>query len=236
MEFRKGKLLHDGKNKKVYSTNDPDHLIIHFKDDTSNKEEEKRGTIKKWGEHNVAISSFLFKLLETYNIHNHFVQVLKPNDMLVKKLEIIPLKVVMRNAAAGGICKRYGLIEGETLSFPILELYFKDDKRSDSMVNMDYVCVFGYATHEEMRIIDKIARKINVVLKSFFDRRDLKLLDLKLEFGRHKDQILLGDEISPNTCRIWDAWTGEKLGKDRFHSEKDDIEKVYQEVRKRICQ
>ena len=235
MEIRKGKLLNEGKAKKMYATNDPDRVIMHFKDDATAFDGDKKGTIKKKGEHNVAISTVLFKFLESYQIHTHFVQVLKPNEILVKKLEIIPVEVVMRNIAAGSLCKRYGIKEGELLTYPILELYLKDDSLHDPMINVDHACAFGYALPDEMQTIDRIARKINAVLKSFFSRRELQLVDFKLEFGRHDGDILLGDEISPDTCRFWDASTGEKLDKDRFRFELGNVEGAYEEVRSRIC-
>lgn len=232
MELRKGKLLYEGKTKKLYSTNDPERLIFHFKDEA---DDDKGKIIKNKGSYNNTISSSLFKFLEGYHIQTHFVQVLRPNEMLVKKMEIIPIKVVVWNFASGTLSKRYGISKGKLLTYPILEYYLKDNKLRDPMINMDHACAFGYANPEEMQSIDRITRKINAVLKSFFDRRDLKLVDFELEFGRYRDQILVGDEISLDTCHLWDVQTGESQPKECLRLNSDNIEETYEELKSRLC-
>jgi len=232
--LKKQELIYEGKAKRLYATTDPELLIQEFKDDATAFDGKKKAQIKGKGAINNQISAFLFQYLESYNVSTHFVKTLSETEMLIRKLEMIPVEVVMRNIAAGSLCERYGLEEGKELGYPILEYYLKNDELHDPMINEYHACAFGYATPDEMRFIGRLASKINAVLKAFFIRRDLKLVDLKLEFGRYKGKVILGDEISPDTCRLWDAKTGEKLDKDRFRHDLGGVEEAYQEIRQRV--
>jgi len=232
--LKKGKLLYEGKAKKLYETSSPDLLIQYFKDDATAFDGTKKAVIKNKGVINNKISSHIFQYLENYHIPTHFEKILSDREMLIKKLEIIPLEVVMRNIASGSLCKRYGIEEGRELESPILELYYKNDALHDPLMNEYHVRALGLATQEELDTISRMARKINAVLSSFFERRNLRLVDFKLEFGRYRNKILVGDEISPDTCRLWDMETGEKLDKDRFRFDPGDVERAYEEVYNRI--
>ncbi len=227
-------LLHEGKAKKVWSTEDQDMIIQEFKDDATAFDGKKKGKINNKGVINNDISAHLFKYLENYYVPTHFIKKLNERQMLCKKLDIIPIEVVMRNVAAGSLCKRYNIEEGKVLETPVMELYLKDDDLGDPLMNEYHAYAFNLATPEEIRTIVRLSTKINAVLKSFFERRGLKLVDFKLEFGRHKKQILLGDEISPDTCRFWDIDSNEKMDKDRFRFDMGKVEEAYEEVRKRI--
>ena len=235
MDVKKGKLLIEEKVKKVYSTNEPDYLILHFTDKVATVRSGKEETIRNKGAHNNAISSFLFKLLGGYHIRTHFVDVLKPDEMLVKKLDIIPIKVMVWNFAGSTFSKRYGIQKGEALSCPVVELYLKNSKLRDPMINVDHACAFGYATPEEMQTIDQVARKTNVVLKSFFERRKFKLINFKLEFGRYQNKIFLSDEISPDTFSLIDMQEGKTKNKEPLNLAQDEIQEAYEELRNRIC-
>ncbi|NOY78894.1 MAG: phosphoribosylaminoimidazolesuccinocarboxamide synthase [Calditrichaeota bacterium] len=232
--MKKGELLYEGKAKKLYATDNPDMVIQEFKDDATAFNGKKKGTIKDKGVVNNKISAFIFEFLESYHVPTHFEKVLSDREMLVKKLDIIPVEVVMRNIATGSLVKRYGLEEGKELDYPVLEFYLKDDELNDPMINEHHAVAFGLATPDEMETISRYATKINAILKSFFIRRKIRLIDFKLEFGRFKDRILLGDEISPDTCRFWDLETGEKLDKDRFRQDLGRVEEAYQEMLNRI--
>ena len=235
MDVKKGKLLIEGKVKKVYSTNEPDYLILHFTDNVVAAHSGEEGTIKNKGIHNNAISSLLFKLLGGYHIRTHFVDVIKPNEMLVKKLDIIPIKVEMWNFARGKFSKRYGIQKGEALNFPVVEFYLKSSKLRDPMINIDHASALGYAKPEEMQALNKIARKVNAVLKSFFDRREFRLINFKLEFGRYQDKIFLSDEISPDTFSLIDMQEGETKGKAPLDVPQGKITIAYEKLKTRIC-
>lgn len=232
--MKKGELLYEGKAKKMYATDDPDFVIQEFKDDATAFNGKKKGTIKNKGIVNNKISAFIFEFLESYHIPTHFEKVLSDREMLVKKLNIIPVEVVMRNIATGSLVKRYGLEEGKELEYPVLEFYLKNDALDDPMINEHHAVAFGLATPGEMDTISRYGTKINAILKSFFIRRKIRLVDFKLEFGRFKDRIVLGDEISPDTCRFWDLDTGEKLDKDRFRQDLGGIEEAYKEILSRV--
>ncbi|NIR52773.1 phosphoribosylaminoimidazolesuccinocarboxamide synthase [candidate division KSB1 bacterium] len=235
MSVKKKQKLYEGKAKIVYETDKEDLLIQEFKDDATAFDGAKKGKIKSKGVVNNQISSFLFNYLDSYHVPTHFVSTRSDNSMVIRKLEMIPVEVVMRNIATGSLVKRYGVEEGKELEQPVLEYYLKDDEKHDPMVNEHHVVSFGHATQDELKQIERFAYKINAVLKAFFFRRDLKLVDFKLEFGRNKNgKIVLGDEISPDTCRFWDAQTDEKLDKDRFRQDLGKIEEAYQEVRNRV--
>jgi len=232
--LKKEELLYEGKAKKIFATDDPDLVIQEFKDDATAFNGKKKGTIRDKGVVNNKISAFIFEFLESYHVPTHFENVLSDREMLVKKLDIVPVEVVMRNIATGSLVKRYGLEEGKELDYPVLEFYLKNDDLNDPMINEHHAVAFGLATPDEMETISRYATKINAILKSFFIRRKIRLIDFKLEFGRFKDRILLGDEISPDTCRFWDLETGEKLDKDRFRQDLGGVEEAYQEMLNRI--
>lgn len=233
-KIQKKELLYEGKAKKIFLTESEDKLIQEFKDDASAFDGSKKGVIVKKGEINNAISSFLFDYLENYHIPTHFLEVLSANQMLVRKLDIIPVEVVLRNVAAGSLCARYKIPEGTVMEYPILEYYLKSDELHDPMINEYHAYAFGHASPDETKAINRIASKVNAILKSFFDRRNLVLVDFKLEFGKKGSEIFLADEISPDTCRIWDKKTHKKLDKDRFRHDMGGVEKAYAELRDRI--
>lgn len=234
MKLTKGALRYEGKAKKVYETEDDQVYIVSYKNDATAFNGQKKGTIEGKNRVNNLMSAKLFELLEEKGIETHFVKVLEDHEMLVKRLEIIPVEVIVRNVAAGGMAKKLGLKEGRPLSKPVVEYSFKSDELSDPMINDDHIAVLNLATEEEMRTIKEMALKINEVLKGFFSERELKLVDFKLEFGRCQGKVLLGDEISPDTCRLWDEKTGERLDKDRFRRDLGSVEESYQEVLERV--
>jgi phosphoribosylaminoimidazole-succinocarboxamide synthase len=233
-KYQKKELLYEGKAKKLFLTNDDDKLIQEFKDDASAFDGAKKGTISNKGQINNDISSYLFEYLENYHIPTHFLDRLTAKEMLVRKLEIIPIEVALRNVAAGSLSARYKIPEGTVMEYPVLEYYLKNDELHDPMINEYHAYAFGYATPDETKAINRIASKVNAILKSFFDRRNLVLVDFKLEFGKRGPEIYLADEISPDTCRIWDKKTHKKLDKDRFRHDMGGVEKAYQELRDRI--
>ncbi len=234
-KVKKKKKLYEGKAKIVYETDNEDLLIQEFKDDATAQDGKKKGKIKAKGSMNNQISGQLFTFLESYHIATHFVSQFSDTAMVVSRLRMIPVEVVMRNIATGSLVKRYGVEEGKELEHPILEFYLKDDAKHDPMINQDHVISFGYATEDEIRQIKRVTQKINAVLKSFFYRRNLLLVDFKLEFGRNKSgKLRLGDEISPDTCRFWDIDSGEKLDKDRFRHDLGNVEQAYREIFARV--
>jgi len=236
MKIKKGRMIYEGKAKKIYKTEDPDLYVQHFKDDATAFNAKKRGTIVGKGIMNNRISERLFKLLEGEGVPTHFVDRPTDRDMVVKKLDIVPVEVVIRNVIAGSMSKRLGIPEGTKAKKPILEFYYKADALDDPLINDDTAVALGWATTKELNTIKAMARKVNSVLRKFFDKRGLMLVDFKLEFGRHKGKILLGDEICPDTCRLWDKKTMEKMDKDRFRRDLGKVEEAYQEVCKRVCE
>ena len=232
--MNKIKLLHEGKAKKVFLTDDSDLVIQEFKDDATAFNNKKKGTISNKGIVNNAISCKHFTYLAENGVPTHFVEKLSDRDMLCKYLKIIMVEVVVRNVAAGSLVKRYGFQEGTRLENPIIELYLKDDDLDDPLMNESHAVALGLATYEELETLKEQAARINTLMKGFFADRKLNLVDFKLEFGRHKGQILLGDEISPDTCRFWDLDTGEKMDKDRFRFDLGGVEDAYSEVEKRV--
>lgn len=232
--MKKGKQIYEGKAKKLFETDDKDLYIQEFKDDATAFDATKRGTIRDKGIVNNRISSILFKLLEQKGIRTHFVKLLNERDMLVKRLEIVPVEVTIRNVVAGGMAKMLGLEEGIRLKEPVLEYHYKNDKLHDPLFNEYHIKALELASDKELDAIKKYSFKINEILKEFFSKKNLELVDFKLEFGRHKGRILLGDEISPDTCRLWDIKTQKKMDKDRFRRDLGDIEETYQEVLKRV--
>jgi phosphoribosylaminoimidazole-succinocarboxamide synthase len=231
---QKGALLYEGKAKKVFATDNPDWIIQEFKDDATAFNALKKGQISGKGIINNLLSAHLFKLLETFGMRTHFVDTLSEREMLSKKLDIIKIEVVMRNIAAGSLVKRYALTEGDALPLSICELYLKNDALGDPLINDDHAAMMNLATPDDLLFIKQTASKINAVLVDYFLQRNLKLVDFKLEFGKHHGTILLGDEISPDTCRLWDKDTNKKLDKDRFRFDLGDVEGAYQEVKQRL--
>ena len=226
--------IYEGKAKILYETDEPDLLIQYFKDDATAFDATKRGTIKEKGVYNNKISTILLGLLEKQGISTHLVKVLDERSMLIKRVEIIPIEVTIRNIVAGGMSKLLGLEEGIVLDSPVLEYHYKDDSLHDPLINDYHIQALKLADPKEMAIIKEDSFKINQILKDFFIKRDLILVDFKLEFGRFKGKILLADEISPDTCRLWEKTSGKKLDKDRFRRDLGEIEEAYQEVLRRI--
>ena len=233
--MEKTQLMYEGKAKKVYATNDPDYCIVEYKDDATAFNGLKKGTITGKGVVNNRMSNFMFKLLAEKGIPTHFVEELNDRETVVKHVKIVPLEVIIRNKAAGSMAKRLGLEEGTELKCPVLEFSYKDDALGDPMINDSHAVAIGAATQEEIDTIRKMALEINKYMIEFFESVNVELIDFKLEFGKTKDgQILLADEISPDTCRFWDIKTHEKLDKDRFRRDLGGVEEAYAEMMRRI--
>lgn len=234
--MNKKEQLYEGKAKKVFATDNPDLVIQEFKDDATAFNNKKKGTIADKGVVNNAISCKLFTLLEQHGIRTHLVEKLSEREMLCRHLDIIKAEVVVRNIAAGSLVRRYGFTEGTVLECPIVEFYLKDDELDDPLMIEAHAVALGVGTFEELAHLKAQAEAINTVLRAFFAERKLKLVDFKLEFGRHHGEILLGDEISPDTCRFWDLETNEKLDKDRFRFDLGSVEEAYSEVERRVLE
>lgn len=226
--------LYEGKAKKVYLTTDPDVVLVSYKDDATAFNGIKKGTIKGKGVVNNVCSNHLFKLLESKGIATHYVEQINERETYVKKVQIVPLEVIVRNIAAGSLSKRLGIPEGKKLACTVLEFSYKNDELGDPMINDYHVYAMELATKEEVDKIKEMALKINDILSDYFKEIGIELIDFKLEFGRYKGDIILADEISPDTCRFWDTKTGEKLDKDRFRRDLDDVDKGYREIKKRM--
>lgn len=227
-------MIYEGKAKKVYSTDDKDKVVVYYKDDATAFNGEKKGSIEDKGVLNNNITSALFKLLEKYGVKTHFLEKLNDREQLCRKVQIVPLEVIVRNVAAGSMAKRYGLKEGFELKTTVFELSYKNDDLGDPLINDYHAVAIGLTTFDELKSIYNTAAKVNEVLKDFFIKQNIRLIDFKLEFGRFNDEILLADEISPDTCRFWDAITGEKLDKDRFRRDLGNVKEAYVEILKRI--
>ncbi len=227
-------LLYEGKAKSIYATDEPELVIQHFKDDATAFNGEKKGTIPNKGAMNNQISARVFHFLKENGIKTHYIATLNENEQLVKKLAIIPIEVVVRNVVAGSLAKRMGKEEGFELDDPVVELYYKDDSLGDPMINRFHVHSFKIADLEHIRVMEVEAQRINNMLWTFFDERGILLVDFKLEFGLHKGELLLGDEISPDSCRFWDKETNEKLDKDRFRRDLGKVEESYRDVMDRV--
>ncbi len=226
--------IYEGKAKILYNTNDPDFVIQYFKDDATAFNAAKKGTIENKGVFNNKISTKIFEYLKSEGVPSHFEKHLSDREMLVKKVEIVPIEVIIRNKAAGSFCRNYGAEQGVELSSPVLEYCYKCDEFNDPLMNEYHIQVLNLATPEELEVIKNYTFKINALMKQFFAKLNLDLVDFKIEFGRCKGEIILADEISPDTCRIWEAGTGKKLDKDRFRHDMGDIEEAYQEVLNRV--
>ncbi|HEX2986440.1 MAG TPA: phosphoribosylaminoimidazolesuccinocarboxamide synthase [Caproiciproducens sp.] len=232
--MKKCEQLYEGKAKKVFATDDPKYCIVDYKDDATAFNGQKKGTITGKGVVNNKMSNYLFKLLEEKGIKTHFVKELSDRETLVKKVNIVPLEVIVRNKAAGSLAKRLGLEEGTPMRIPVLEFSYKNDELGDPMVNEYHILAAGFASKEDVDTISGMALKINEILKEFFLSVNIELIDFKLEFGRFENEIILADEISPDTCRFWDVHTHEKLDKDRFRRDLGGVEEAYAEVMRRI--
>ena len=226
--------IYEGKAKILYEGPEPGTLIQYFKDDATAFNAQKRGTIIGKGVVNNQISAHLFMLLEREGVPTHFVKQLSEREMLVRRLSIIPLEVTMRNIVAGGMAKSLGLEEGIVLEQPVFEWHYKSDALGDPLINDDHVFALGAATADELAHIRGQSERVNDILTRYFAQRNIDLVDFKLEFGRFHDQILLGDEISPDTCRFWEKGTKRKLDKDRFRRDLGDVEAAYQEMLNRV--
>ena len=229
-----GEKLYEGKAKIVYQTNRRDAIIQYFKDDATAFNALKRGTIVGKGVVNNRMSAALFERLEGAGIPTHYLETLSDREMLCRRLDIIKIETIVRNVVAGSLAKRTGLEEGTPVREPIVELYYKSDPLGDPMLNDDHVRMLRLATPRELTWMRRTALRINRVLKPHLARRGLLLVDFKLEFGRAKGRLYLGDEISPDTCRLWDATTRERLDKDRFRRDMGGVEEAYQEVYRRL--
>ncbi|MGI5891609.1 MAG: phosphoribosylaminoimidazolesuccinocarboxamide synthase [Bacillota bacterium] len=233
--MKKLQMLYEGKAKKVYKTDDPILAWLEYKDDATAFNGEKKGTIMGKGELNNKISAIFFDLLAQNGVPSHFVELKSDNEQVVKILKIIPVEVVVRNIAAGSLAKRLGLEEGTVLPKTILEWYYKNDDLGDPLINDYHIAALELATPNQMAQIAQIALKVNQILLSYLADKKIELVDFKLEFGLFEGEILLGDEISPDTCRFWDSDTKEKLDKDRFRRDLGGVEDAYREIYKRLC-
>ncbi|NLE65476.1 MAG: phosphoribosylaminoimidazolesuccinocarboxamide synthase [Elusimicrobia bacterium] len=234
--MEKKEKLYEGKAKILYATGDPDMVIQYFKDDATAFNAKKKGTVEDKGIMNNAISSKIFEFLQANGVPTHLVKRLSDREMLVKKVEIVKVEVIIRNRAAGSLCRNYGVEEGRTLHHPILEFCYKEDKYNDPLMNDAHITALGIATEKELDKIKAITFKVNDLLKSFFLALNIELIDFKIEFGRYKGDIVLADEISPDTCRLWEVGTGVRLDKDRFRHDLGNIKEGYQEVLKRVTE
>lgn len=233
--MEKLEMMYEGKAKKIYATDKADEVIIYYKDDATAFNGEKKGQIEDKGVMNNEITAILFELLEKKGVKTHFIKKLSDREQLCKKVEIVPLEVIVRNVAAGSMAKRLGLEEGYKLRTTVFEFSYKDDELGDPLINSYHAVAIGAATFEEIDAILKMTATINDVLKEVFAAQNINLIDFKIEFGRCEDgTIVLADEISPDTCRFWDATTGEKLDKDRFRRDLGNVKDAYVEILKRI--
>ncbi len=234
--MQKGEKLYEGKAKMIFATEDPDLVWVEYKDDATAFNGKKKGSIEDKGRYNNQISAILFNLLEEKGVPTHFKGLIGAREMLVKKVDIVLVEVVVRNIIAGSLAKRTGLEEGVILSEPVLEFYYKSDELDDPFINDDHIKMLKLATEEQVKDIKKLAFKINDILLGFMREKGLDLVDFKLEFGLFHGNVILGDEISPDTCRLWDTDTHQKLDKDRFRRDMGDVEDAYQEVLRRISE
>lgn len=232
--MEKLELLYEGKAKKVFNTSEPDIFHIVYKDDATAFNGVKKGTILDKGAVNNQMSAIMFDLLEKKGIPTHFVELLNEREMLVKAVEILPIEVIVRNIAAGSLSKRLGLDEGVVMEKTVLEFCYKNDDLGDPMINDYHIAAMALATDDQLETIKKYALQINETMIEYFKEKNIKLVDFKIEFGVHQGEVILADEISPDTCRLWDIATDKKLDKDRFRRDLGDVEDAYQEVLNRL--
>jgi len=226
--------LYEGKAKIIYSTESPDRIIHYFKDDATAFNARKKGQIAEKGVMNNKISAKVFEFLGSEGIPTHFIKRLNDREMLTKKVEIIPVEVIIRNVAAGSFCRLLGVEEGRTLKSAVLEFCYKEDALGDPLINECHIRALDLATDQEVETIKKYTFRVNELMTKFFASLNIQLVDFKLEFGRCQGEIILADEISPDTCRLWEIGTGRKLDKDRFRRDLGDIEEAYAEVLNRV--
>ena len=226
--------LYEGKAKLIYETENQDELLVYYKDDATAGNGAKKGTILEKGIMNNKISAFFFDLLAKKGIEHHYISMPSEREMIVKKLNIIPIEVVIRNVAAGSLASRLGLEEGTKMALPIVELYYKNDDLNDPMINHYHIKAMNLANQEEINAIEEMGLKINAILTEYLATKKIELIDFKLEFGRYKGKVILGDEISPDNCRFWDSETHEKLDKDRFRRDMGNVEDAYKEILHRL--
>lgn len=227
-------MIYEGKAKKVFQTDNPDMVLVDYKDDATAFNGIKKGTIIGKGVVNNKVSNHLFQLLESKGIPTHYEKELSDRQTLVKKVQIVPIEVIVRNIAAGSLSKRLGLAEGTKLISTVLEYCYKNDDLGDPMINDYHIKAMDLATELELKTIAELSFKINDILTQYLKTMNIELIDFKLEFGRYKGAIILADEISPDTCRFWDSTTGEKLDKDRFRRDLGNVEEAYQEILHRL--
>ena len=233
--MEKKEQLYEGKAKKVFATNDPALVIVSYKDDATAFNGLKKGTIEGKGVINNKMSNFLMQILEKEGVKTHFVEELSERDTLVKRVSILPLEVIIRNISAGSFAKHYGVKEGIVFEEPTIEFSYKNDDLGDPLLNEYHALALGLATKAEIALVKQMAFKVNEVLKEYFKKLNVTLVDFKIEFGKTADgTIVLADEISPDTCRFWDSTTGEKLDKDRFRRDLGGVEGAYQEMMRRL--
>jgi phosphoribosylaminoimidazole-succinocarboxamide synthase len=230
----RGEFLYEGKAKKIYRTDDPDLCLVEFKDDATAFDGVKKDRLADKGILNNRLSALFFTLLEEQGVATHFERTVSEREMLVKKLDIIPVEVIVRNIAAGSISQRLGIPEGTKLGRTVIEFSLKDDALHDPMINHYHIYAMDLASAAEMAALEQTALRVNEILIPFLKQRGITLVDFKLEFGRHKGEIILGDEISPDTCRFWDSSSGEKLDKDRFRRDLGGVVEAYREVLRRM--
>jgi phosphoribosylaminoimidazole-succinocarboxamide synthase len=226
--------IYEGKAKKVYATSDPKIVIVDYKDDATAFNGLKKGTIAGKGVVNNKVSNHFFRLLEKEGIPTHYVEQLSDRETAVRRVEILPVEVIVRNRAAGSFSKRMGVEEGTSLACPILEYSYKNDELGDPFINSYYIRALNLATDEEMEWVKTYSFRVNDILKAYLDELGIELIDFKLEFGRFDGKVILADEISPDTCRFWDKATGKKLDKDRFRRDLGDVEEAYREIIRRL--
>lgn len=228
--MERGQKLYEGKAKVVFATDNPEQYIVYYKDDATAFNGLKKGSIADKGVLNNKITSHFFQMLEAEGIPTHYVKYLGDREQLVKKLDILMVEVVVRNVAAGSLAKRIGFEEGTLLASPVVEFYYKNDDLGDPLVNNYHIQVLKLATPEQLAVLEKMALRINEILSAYLLKKNIRLIDFKLEFGLHQGEILLGDEISPDTCRFWDTETNEKLDKDRFRRDLGNVEEAYKQI------
>ena len=232
--MEKLEMMYEGKAKNIYATDKADEVIVYYKDDATAFNGEKKGQIEDKGVMNNAITATLFEILAQNGVPTHFIEKLNDREQLCKKVEIVPLEVIVRNVAAGSMAKRLGLEEGTELKTTVFELSYKDDSLGDPLINDYHAVAIGATTFEELNKIYELTAKVNDILKGLFLKANINLIDFKLEFGRYNGEIVLADEISPDTCRFWDATTGEKLDKDRFRRDLGNVKDAYVEILSRL--
>ena len=232
--MKKLEQIYEGKAKKVFLTDDPGIVIVDYKDDATAFNGLKKGTIAGKGVVNNKVSNHFFRLLESHGIPTHFVEQLSDRETAVRRVQILPVEVIIRNRAAGSFSKRMGVEEGTSLACPILEYSYKNDELGDPFINSYYIRALKIATDEEMEQVKALSFRINDILRAYLDGLGIELIDFKLEFGRFDGKVILADEISPDTCRFWDKATGKKLDKDRFRRDLGEVEEAYREIIRRL--